>query len=83
MTHPLTDDHISAIFDHDVDLEDQMRLAYDKGRNEQLEQVLKWLKDCIHYDFFYIENRALMNVKIRRELKKAMRFPQKNTNVKN
>jgi hypothetical protein len=45
MTHPLTDDHISAIFDHDVDLEDQMRLAYDKGRNEQLEQVIAWLKD--------------------------------------
>ncbi len=45
--HPLTDDHISEIFDHDVDLNDQMRLAYDRGRDDQLKEAQALLEDFL------------------------------------
>jgi len=50
--------------------------AYDSGRDDQLEQVLEWLKNCRDYDLFYIKDRALT----RRELKKAMRPQQQEDN---
>ncbi len=75
MTHPLTDDHISEIFDHDVDLEDQMRLAYDRGRNEQLEQVIEWLRFIAKYGRykldFHNDTNSFLN-----DLRKVMRPTQ-------
>jgi len=72
--HPLTDDKCyelwsgnlyENLWSGNLDKNEKMRAAADW----QLEQVLKWIKNCRDYDLFYIKDRALM----RRELKKAMR----------
>jgi effector-binding domain-containing protein len=52
MTHPLTDDLCHQIADTKdrpfTSIErDNMRAAYDKGRDAQLEQVLNWLIEYI------------------------------------
>ena len=95
--HPLTDEICKQIVEDNVHwhpdwavldlvVKTCMRASYDmgreKGHDEMLKEVLKWLKNCIHYDLFYIEDRALMNVKIRRELEKAMR-PQQHQQQEN
>lgn len=67
--HPLTDEAIHREFLFKCCYcEDDLRSAADW----QLEQVLKWIKNCRDYDLFHIKDRALM----RRELKKAMRPTQ-------
>ena len=53
--HPLTDDIIEEISSpylksgtggwmHSEGVKTNMRIAYDEGRNDQLEQVIEWLK---------------------------------------
>ena len=71
--HPLTFYDIAEISKQRLittELCDDMRAAADW----QLEQVLKWLKNCRDYDLLYIRDRGSM----RRELKKAMRPTQEN-----
>ena len=79
--HPLTDEIIEEIAQFEPDLTDPLRLNRTNDMRAvadwQLEQVIEWIKNCRDYDLFYIKDRALMNFKMRRELKKAMR-PQGN-----
>jgi hypothetical protein len=80
--HPLTDEilcskfpeHIEYVerptFDH---IADGMRAAYDLGRDDQLEQVIKWLEDCPIYDSIIYRGEDMLA----QDLKQAMR-PQEN-----
>jgi hypothetical protein len=52
--------------------EQNTRVAYDKGMEDRLEQVIEWIKNCRDYDLLYIKDRALMI----RELREAMRPTQ-------
>ena len=83
MTHPLTEEMMGKIhgdepgYSNPYD-EDDMRAAYDLGRAEQLEQVMKWLHGNLdEYStdtdpgFFWSMSRLLP------DLEKAMR-PQEN-----
>ena len=63
--HPLTDEICKSIavcypYNNRIDIEDcghltDMRAAYDKGRNDQLEQVVEWLRTQTDYSgtFYY------------------------------
>ena len=71
--HPLTDEMCKQIQLHkrfiNLSDEDCMRIAYDKGRDDQLGQVIEWIKECPSYDLdFYSECRRMIA-----DLKKAMR----------
>ena len=80
--HPLND---LRIYDEIISLElprlnDDMRAAYDKGRDDQLEQVIGWIRQnprvgeaCPIYDFETETDRLLLV----EDIKKAMR-PQEN-----
>ena len=70
--HPLTDELLQQIgcanprarvFDTQA-----MRAAYDKGRDDQLEQVIEWLNETI-----FERGRSLEAVNIPEELREAMR----------
>ena len=56
MTHPLTDEKCNKLSIFDLDecsaayaygIMADMRTAYDKGRDDQLEQVIEWLNEAI------------------------------------
>ncbi len=51
MAHPLTDEICDQIQDsiHPCDPEN-MRAAYDRGRDDQLEKVINWIEDEGFYD---------------------------------
>ena len=80
--HPLTNKKLFKKFwDHTVDVTtevlytpDGMRAAYDRGRDEQLEQVMKWLDENLtHYtDADYLGDCEHIN-DLEGHLKKAMR----------
>ena len=78
--HPLTDEILisrflkharkfnSYTFDYTAD---GMRAAYDKGMEDQLEQVIKWIQDNIQdqdYKWHYVFDSQI------EDLKKAMRL---------
>ena len=81
MTHPLTDEIIEEIaedvfyYEYSIPIFRQdMRAAYDKGRDDQLEQVIAWLKlntdDYLLQDYYktYFLTEAFLD-----DFKKAMR----------
>ena len=76
MTHPLTDRDLAEFVVKEI------RIAYDKGSNDMLEQVIKWLK------FDYLVDPSLsLEVKHRGDwwkiadaLEKAMRPQQQEDN---
>jgi hypothetical protein len=91
MTHPLTDELLQQIrcsnprarlrspslppvFDTQA-----MRAAYDRGRDEQLEQVMKWLDENIsnYTDDDYLGDCEPLH-KLEGDLKKAMRSQEDN-----
>ena len=83
MTHPLTDEIIEEIAEdmyyyHEYCLAPifrcDMRAAYDKGRDDQLEQVMKWLDENIsnYTDDDYLGDCEPLH-KLEGDLKKAMR----------
>ena len=65
MTHPLTYEMMQKIhgdrpgYSHPFD-EDDMRAAYDKGRDDQLGQVIKWLKDGGYETDLLLDLKAAM-----------------------
>ena len=81
MNHPLTDEIIDEIAQFNPDLtgeqvinrDHDMRVAYDKGCNDQLEKVIEWLEDCSIYDTIVYRGESVLV----EELRKAMR-PQEN-----
>ncbi len=76
--HPLTDDHISEIFDHDVDLNDQMRLAYDRGRDDQLKEAQALLEDFLEKFSWRYSWQATYEVKAFVNNFKSYMRPQEN-----
>jgi hypothetical protein len=91
--HPLTDEMILSIADEAYHLpgyQDDMRAAYDKGRDDQLEQVIEWLKMGLPSGC-YLEHSTWEKSEIDvdyllHDLKKAMRpqvvdLPQANSDV--
>ena len=82
--HPLTEQQCELLsrqpwLDPEVDVEatiHDMRAAYDKGADRQLEQVIEWIKECPSYDLdFYSECRRMIA-----DLKDAMRPQQQEDN---
>jgi len=78
MTHPLTDHHISEIFDWDVDLNDQMRLAYDRGRDDQLKEAQALLEDFLEKFSWRYSWQATYEVKAFVNNFKSYMRPQEN-----
>jgi hypothetical protein len=83
MPHPLTDKIISKQFgrydgidDVMVYDEDDVRAAYDRGRGDQLKQVIKWLKDntskYVYHDYYGADEQQEL-FKCLEDLQKAMR----------
>ena len=80
--HPLTNKKLFKKFwDHTVDVTtevlytpDGMRAAYDRGRDEQLKQVMKWLgKNLSNYtDDSYLGDMSPLH-RLDDDLKEAMR----------
>lgn len=83
--HPLTDEICERISRRCVSVttsieRDNMRAAYDKGRNDQLEQVMKWLDrylDSFGISDEYYRGECESIFDLKDDLKKAMR-PQEN-----
>ncbi len=80
MTHPLTDDVLKQI-----QCENPMRIygtqamlaAYDLGRDEQLEQVMKWIEEELPNYAYKIEGSTYLDEDfIHKDLKEAMRPTQ-------
>jgi hypothetical protein len=74
--HPLTDEICDQIQDsiHPCDPEN-MRTAYDRGRDDQLKQVLEWI-DCIgRFEGYNLDFHSDCNLLIR-DIQKAMRPQQ-------
>ena len=78
MTHPLTDHHIAEIFDWDVDLNDQMRLAYDRGRDDQLKEAQALLEDFLEKFSWRYSWQATYEVKAFVNNFKSYMRPQEN-----
>ncbi len=88
--HPLTDEMMDKIhgdepgYSNPYD-EDDMRAAYDLGRDEQLEQVIEWMKANLmnhdsheSYDYLY-DDFSLAYIKedeLLKDLREAMRPTQ-------
>ena len=79
--HPLTDEIIEEIaedvfyYEYSIPIFRQdMRTAYDKGRDDQLEQVMKWLDENLsnYTDDDYLGDCEPLH-KLEDDLKKAMR----------
>ena len=59
--------------------EDDMRAAYDAGRNEQLEQVIEWIRENLHEYSSGIDLSFLWSMScLVPDLEKAMRPTQEN-----
>ena len=86
--HPLTDLMIEELaedmfyYEYYIPIFRQdLQVAYDKGRDDQLEQVIKWFKqstshyggDCLYFDNHYDLDEGIGNV-----LEKAMRPQEDN-----
>ncbi len=87
MTHPMTNKKLFKKFwDYTVDADlmgqvfytpDGMRAAYDRGRDKQLEQVMKWLDEKI-LNYTDADYRGSLSplYKLEGDLNKAMRPTQ-------
>ena len=63
MNHPLNDEmcELVATFTPLTSIEkENMRAAYDKGRDDQLGQVIKWLKDGGYETDLLLDLKAAM-----------------------
>lgn len=85
MTHPLTDESLQQIgcsnprarvFDTQA-----MRTAYDLGRDDQLEQVIDWLRNNLNENYIWVEVIApgLDAESVIVDLKQAMRPTQEDS----
>jgi len=82
--HPLTDELLQQIgcsnprarvFDTQA-----MRAAYDRGRDEQLEQVMKWIEEELPNYAYKIEGSTYLDEDfIYKDLKEAMRPQEDNS----
>lgn len=88
--HPLTDEICDAMIEDDSinelwfhTVEDSMRVAYDKGREDRLKQVIEWLRsaDSRDYLWVWIDGDAEINKdELIADLRKAMRLQQQENN---
>ena len=59
MTPPLTDEICLEITNRPYMVDtrkDDMRAAYDKGRDDQLEQVIDWLRTNLNVDYIWADS---------------------------
>ena len=90
--HPLTDDLAEDIapdsqWSNDIGdvvfTHDDMRVAYDKGREDRLKQVIEWLRsaDSPDYLWVWIDGDTEINKdELIADLRKAMRLQQQEDN---